>query len=425
MEQLDPQRYHTHPEPDTPICVAFLHGTCQFTAGCPRHHTLLPYHWQLRWAESGRWESLPPLLQELLERLYCNPEHHHVMLLHQSVLMTVDMESMTVQPPLPFTALRRLSTRGVLGGPLHIPYTFYWWDDPCWREYQVGAGRTAGGAPSQGAKEAKPEAAASQQPAVQESQGMRQKARKLRPVFRALVTMLPHLRSFPETCFWGSPTGLPPMQDSQYPTTWASMDPSMDFIQVNLSLDDRTYLIIHQLFHHTLPELKYQLLSVSRVQNRFLWDKYKRKKEYMCRNPVEEEQRGHERHLFHGTAGEAVRGICKHGFDPRLSGKHAAVFGLGTYFTRSASLANRYALPDPQGAHYLFLSKVLVGRWAQGKASLRRPPALQPDNPASDLYDSCVDRVADPSIYILFDSDQCYPYFLLTYRKVEPVIVLA
>lgn len=61
-----------------------------------------------------------------------------------------------------------------------------------------------------------------------------------------------------------------------YPETWISMDPAQDFIQVPVLKEDKSYRTIYNLFHKTVPETKYKILKILRVQNQFLWEKYKR-----------------------------------------------------------------------------------------------------------------------------------------------------
>jgi hypothetical protein len=41
-----------------------------------------------------------------------------------------------------------------------------------------------------------------------------------------------------------------------------------------------------------------------------------------------------------------------------------------------------------------------------------------------DVYDSCVDKVPDPQIFVVFDRNQCYPEYLFMYtdRDTVPVV---
>ena len=57
----------------------------------------------------------------------------------------------------------------------------------------------------------------------------------------------------------------------------------------------------------------------------------------------------------------------------------------------------------------MFLSLVLVGAYTQGEQNVTRPP---------QLYNSCVDDMTDPNIYVIFHDDQSYPEYLIEYKSV-------
>ena len=46
---------------------------------------------------------------------------------------------------------------------------------------------------------------------------------------------------------------------------------------------------------------------------------------------------------------------------------------------------------------------------------MKRPPPLPGRGSSQGLYDSCVNDVIDPSIYVIFERDQCYPKYLIEY----------
>lgn len=71
-----------------------------------------------------------------------------------------------------------------------------------------------------------------------------------------------------------SPTSSTPSK--VYPETWLPMNTSQDFLQVPVSRDDRSYRTVYSLFHKTVSETKFRILKILRVQNPFLWEKYKR-----------------------------------------------------------------------------------------------------------------------------------------------------
>ena len=122
-----------------------------------------------------------------------------------------------------------------------------------------------------------------------------------------------------------------------------------------------------------------------------------------------------ERQLFHGTNPEIVEAICKQNFDWRLHGKNATVYGEGSYFALNSSYSDSYAKEDTKGSKFMFVAKVLVGSYTKGQSSYRRPPSKEPSNPASDLYDSCVDDRSFPTIFVVFDTDQFYPEYIIEY----------
>ena len=127
-----------------------------------------------------------------------------------------------------------------------------------------------------------------------------------------------------------------------------------------------------------------------------------------------------EKNLFHGTTPDSVEAICKQNFDWRLHGRNASSYGEGSYFAVSASYSHSYAKRDGNMSQFMFLTKVLVGSYAVGRSNYRRPPLKQPSNPASDLYDSCVNNKSNPTIFVVFDTDQLYPEYIIQYSSAQP-----
>ena len=121
-----------------------------------------------------------------------------------------------------------------------------------------------------------------------------------------------------------------------------------------------------------------------------------------------------ERKLFHGTATKYVDAICRQGFDFRFSGKTTGTkFGKGSYFAKSARYADSYT--DYGRDKEMFLVRVLAGDFTKGDKSMVRPPPKNPSAPF-ELFDSCVDDVANPNIFVIFTFDQVYPEYVIKYR---------
>lgn len=63
---------------------------------------------------------------------------------------------------------------------------------------------------------------------------------------------------------------------------------------------------------------------------------------------------------------------------------------------------------------YMFVARVLVGCSGQGRPGLRKPPE-DPTDPRGRTFHSCVNSLQKPSIFVIFDSTQCYPEYLIEY----------
>ena len=79
-------------------------------------------------------------------------------------------------------------------------------------------------------------------------------------------------------------------------------------------------------------------------------------------------------------------------------------------------------LPAPSGSNknhrFMYFVRIIPGLSAVGSATFQLPPPLNPLRPHGELYDSCVDSIAKPQVFVVFDRDQCYPEFLIEYEAV-------
>ena len=121
------------------------------------------------------------------------------------------------------------------------------------------------------------------------------------------------------------------------------------------------------------------------------------------------------RELFHGTSESAVKAICQQGFDWRVNGAHGTACGKGSYFAVNASYSNGYSTASPTTRHQMmFLNKVIVGLYTVGNSGMVRPPPINTSQPY-ELYHSCVDSQASPNMFVVFENDQAYPEFVISY----------
>jgi len=130
-----------------------------------------------------------------------------------------------------------------------------------------------------------------------------------------------------------------------------------------------------------------------------------------------------ERLLFHGT--DAVEMIVNatdgHAFLPLKSGSaNGSVWGEGIYFARDAAYSDRYVkhAMHINGPRRMLLVEVALGRSTQGARGMRVCPVL----PGTQYtrYNSMVNDVANPSIFVVQHSSQCYPAYQITYRDNRP-----
>ncbi|ELU12626.1 hypothetical protein CAPTEDRAFT_90221, partial [Capitella teleta] len=203
------------------------------------------------------------------------------------------------------------------------------------------------------------------------------------------------------------------------PSDWTPVDPLQEVELIPMHPDSVPFHLVASEFHKTLREGR-TICDIFKIQNLFLWSKFFGKKQSMLKKSsvVKELQ------LFHGTSDPyTVHAIFRQNFDPRVCGKNATIYGKGSYFALEASLSDKYCRSgSQQDVKWMFLVRCLVGRYTKGKKDYTRPPPINPSVPSGDLYDSCVDDLNKPTIYVLFDSDQYYPEYAISYRLDENAV---
>ena len=92
------------------------------------------------------------------------------------------------------------------------------------------------------------------------------------------------------------------------------------------------------------------------------------------------------------------------------------MYGNGVYFARDASYStqNKYSPPDATGHRCMYLARVLAGEYTKGRQGMITPPPKGSD--ATDVYDTVVDNRTDPTIFVVFYDNQCYPDYLITFK---------
>ena len=121
--------------------------------------------------------------------------------------------------------------------------------------------------------------------------------------------------------------------------------------------------------------------------------------------------------LFHGCPGDIVPKILQQGFNRSFCGKNATMYGKGVYFARDASYSTYplYSQRDANDVQSIFLARVVVGEYCLGVQDAITPDVR--DAATSALYDSTVDNVRDPSIFVTYNDGQAYPEYLVKFKQ--------
>ncbi|XP_052648065.1 protein mono-ADP-ribosyltransferase PARP14-like isoform X2 [Harpia harpyja] len=201
-------------------------------------------------------------------------------------------------------------------------------------------------------------------------------------------------------------------QSIELPVQWEDMQKERVKL-VNLKPSHQEYLEVQKKFKKTCPS--FVIEKIERIQNPFLWQTYQIKNISLC---TKNKNQNNEKLLFHGTAASSLSTINYNGFNRGFAGKNAATIGNGTYFAVDASYSaqDTFSRPDMNGRKYMYLARVLTGQYCAGSKGLITPPPKNPADP-TDLYDSVVDNVNNPTMFVIFNDIQAYPEYLITFRK--------
>ncbi|XP_033839348.1 protein mono-ADP-ribosyltransferase PARP14-like [Periophthalmus magnuspinnatus] len=197
--------------------------------------------------------------------------------------------------------------------------------------------------------------------------------------------------------------------DIDFPEKWSPMA-GETFKKVELDPSTEEFQSIAKEFYRTT---KHKIHKIERVQNHYLWCSY-----FVMRKKMLKKNGAAglgEKHLYHGTSAKSCNCIERDRFDRNYTGTHGANYGKGVYFAVNASYSARdvYSEPDDAGLKRMYVARVLTGRYTEGEASMKAPPPRGRN--LSDRYDSLVDSLQNPEMFVIFHDDQAYPEYLITF----------
>ena len=92
----------------------------------------------------------------------------------------------------------------------------------------------------------------------------------------------------------------------------------------------------------------------------------------------------------------------------------ATAFGKGVYFAKDPhySLQDTYTPRDSNGHKHLYMCNVLTGMFCRGDHDMK----VLPENPltANKPYNSAVNDINNPTIFVIFHDASAYPAYLIT-----------
>ncbi|UJR26717.1 hypothetical protein I4U23_008032 [Adineta vaga] len=215
-------------------------------------------------------------------------------------------------------------------------------------------------------------------------------------------------------------------QTVKLPTHWMPMTKSWDRILLakrENTNEWKTNAEIQRLLKlpHMLPES--WLIEIYRVQNPRMFQQY-----VAHRDNFAARSQATERILYRLTQDNLVDDVCAHGFNQSHTDSSFSVYGHGCHFyckaidiARTATLlANSQIVPIhiqqqqqqqtpiKPSVRFLFVCKVLVGRYTRGEASMKTcPPG----------YDSLVDNIQSPEVFVTHHDAQVLPEYLIAYHS--------
>ncbi|XP_073669770.1 protein mono-ADP-ribosyltransferase PARP11 [Paramisgurnus dabryanus] len=192
---------------------------------------------------------------------------------------------------------------------------------------------------------------------------------------------------------------------------WENVDPMHPYQAFTVARGSSEYQEIES-FVRDVGLLQRPIVSIFRIQNVDLWELYCRKKLQLKR--INRQTEIEEQMLFHGTSFNNLHSICTFNFNCRLPDwrRSGHIFGKGTYFAKHASYASGYGEVTSVGTKIMLFARVIVGKYTTGRMDYCTPN----DDEEQYTYDSCVDNTLYPRIFVIFDSNQIYPEYVLEYR---------
>ncbi|XP_077998307.1 protein mono-ADP-ribosyltransferase PARP12-like [Glandiceps talaboti] len=438
------------PENQTIICMHHIEGRCNYGNRCVKHHFDTPYMWQ-KLKGPGDWVNYSEDRNENFERKFCDTRIDKFERVSRGMkAKIVDFNKMVVIDTKlgKVNQIRRCSTVTSVKGKPHDKMATEWlwyWEDEHSNWHLYGEQGTRGQKPAMQSTDIERAYATFIDKGTPNTFVFSAGGQTYTLYFTHMYQQNDHFKTRREVrrrpkfvseddlkkrkryLYHGHharaggriTTGIPPIGTGSLPKHWDKSAKDLGgYRLVTLSESGDTadeYRDVVRKFQESMPHDL--IVSVERVQNIELWKFLARRYEAMRKWRSDDGNKVDVRHLFHGTSDKRLDVICRQNFDSRLSGTTTGTaFGKGAYFASSAKYSDSYA-QSSNLYRKIFLTRVLVGDFIQGRPDYVRPPPKDVNDPFGQLYDSCVNNMMNPTIYVIFESSQVYPEYVITYMR--------
>eukprot|EP00041_Stephanoeca_diplocostata_P030623 m.932583 g.932583 ORF g.932583 m.932583 type:complete len:1575 (+) comp23791_c0_seq1:275-4999(+) len=210
--------------------------------------------------------------------------------------------------------------------------------------------------------------------------------------------------------------------DLAFPPTWEDVDESDDVARLyDVALDAEEVKHVVEKWYSTIrnTRLNGKIVGIKRIQNRSLWQSFAVKRIQIRKRDSDGRAHGQfdliRPTCFHGCQPHVVPKIYQQGFNRSFCGRNMCRYGKGVYFARDASYSAdpTYSARDDKGIQYMFVCRVLCGVYCVGRNDQLVPDTY--DASTNRLYDSTVDNLADPMMWVTYHDAQAYPEYLLEF----------
>nr|XP_056717392.1 protein mono-ADP-ribosyltransferase PARP9 [Euleptes europaea] len=118
--------------------------------------------------------------------------------------------------------------------------------------------------------------------------------------------------------------------------------------------------------------------------------------------------------LYHRVPAQYCSLVCKTGFQTTYSSSHDQKYGAGIYFNKNPKNLVADTREKCEMDHLIcaFEAEVVTGLYTRGNRSYVVPPLINASG--MKLYDSVVDDIHNPDIFVIFNKEQALPLYLLT-----------